>query len=281
MKWSVIGHEKQKVYFADILKTGRFAHAYLFTGPEMVGKRTFATELISAAHGGAVVGVSDPYAVRVGAPDRTTIEIEEDIRPLRSALHLRPPSGVRLFVIMDDADRMSRESANALLKLLEEPPAYVTFMLITARPAELPATVRSRCHQVRFAAAADSAVADDVGRKLPAKSRDALVALAGGRIGWVRRVLRDDAAEEIIASGAELDQRLGQGVAERLAWAKAVADRDDRRELVGHWLAYSRPRLASEPGLSRRLHGLLELYDMLGQPQFNARLAVEHFLLTA
>lgn len=278
--FSVVGHERQKGYFERTVKSGAFSHAYLLTGPDMVGKRTMAMDVIRALHPGTEPGVSDAYALLLAPGERTTIPLD-DIQALKTRLSLRPPPGVRVVVLIDDADRMGWEGPHALLKILEEPPAYVTFFLVTSRPGLLPATVMSRCHVMNFQPVPDVHVAAFLAsRKVPAVDRDELAAVAAGRVGWLVRVLDAGQSADVIRSAQELDRRLKEGIAERLSWAKKMADREDGAEVVLRWLAYGRGRLAAEPGRAPVLRGLMELYDALGQPSLNGRLAWEHFLLS-
>lgn len=83
------------------------------------------------------------------APEKNTIKIET-IRDLLSRVMLKPVQAERMVIIIEEADAMTTGAANALLKTLEEPPAYVLFLLLTSRPEELPATIRSRCQRVRL-----------------------------------------------------------------------------------------------------------------------------------
>jgi DNA polymerase-3 subunit delta' len=279
MNWSVIGHEPQKKYLERALKKDALVHAYLLTGPAMIGKRSLALDVIRAAHIGSEPGVNDPYTVLITDEERSSIPIE-DIRKLKRVLTLRPPPGVQMMVLVDNAERMTTQAANALLKILEEPPSYVTFLLVSATPGQLPETVRSRCHDVPFLPVAEDEVRTFLSeQKVAAKDKDQLSVLAAGRVGWLKQVIDAKRVAEIVASACELQQQLKKGVAEHLIWAKKLAGREDVRELVLRWLAFYRSRLANEPELALRIHGLLELHDTLGQTQYNGRLAVEKFLL--
>ncbi len=89
-----------------------------------------------------------PDLIRI-APEKNTIKIEA-VRDLIGRVALKPVTAGKIVVIVEEADAMTTGAANALLKTLEEPPPYVLFLLLTARPEELPATIRSRCQRVRF-----------------------------------------------------------------------------------------------------------------------------------
>jgi DNA polymerase-3 subunit delta' len=152
----------------------RVAPAYLFIGPEGVGKRTtalaFAMALLcqGARETADACGVcpscrkvvrgSHPDLLLIG-PDGTQIKIgkrEEkgdeppQIRQLIRAAHRRPYEGTRKVLVVDEAHKMNLEAANALLKTLEEPPPGTVILLIATTLFHLPATISSRCQVVRF-----------------------------------------------------------------------------------------------------------------------------------
>ena len=280
MKWSVIGHERQKKIFSRILASGSFAHAYLFSGPAMVGKRSFALEFIAVDHREAVPGSQDPYLTVVSHGERDSIPID-DIRELRRALSLTAPSGIRRFIVIDDAERMTHEASNALLKILEEPPSDVVFVLISSQPGSLPDTVRSRCHEVKFSSVSEHDSATFIAeRKIPVSLRNDMLILAAGRPGLVVSLMEKNTLEQAVADSKALDLRLKDGIAERLVWAKELAARDDLESVVVGWIAVQRRAMGTDNASPVRLHALLELQETLGNPSLNARLAVEHFLLT-
>jgi DNA polymerase-3 subunit delta' len=174
------------------------AHAYLLHGPAGTGKRTAAL-----AFAGAVLG--DERRVQAGThPDLYVIEplgemIRIDaIRSLRHDLHLRPYEGDRRVYLVFDAHRMNADAADALLKDLEEPPAYATIVLVADELGPLPETIRSRCQLVPFRRLSEAAVRAWVAERDPAldeQSARAAARVAGGRLDRARRLL-DPAAGE-------------------------------------------------------------------------------------
>jgi hypothetical protein len=281
MEWTVIGHDKQKRLFEKTLARDAFVHAYLFTGPAMVGKRSFALDIIRASHDGAEPGVSDPFTTIIEPEERHPIPIGA-IRAMRRSLSLLPPEGIRQFVLIDDAERMNAEAANALLKVLEEPPPSVTFLLISAALGELPETVRSRCHTIRFGTVPDEAITSFVRTlSMSAKVRDAIATLAAGRPGWAARVAGEKRTNEVLADGDVYRSHLAGGIAERLVWAKELASREDIRELVTQWIAVERASVTGSEASPARLHRLLALHETLGNVGMRERIAIEDFLLRA
>lgn len=182
----VFGQAAAEAAFLEAYSTGRLHHGWLLTGPRGVGKATLAWQIArfllatpQVEEGGGLFGdapamptslaVADthPVARRMlsGAEpglfvlrrgpndkgDRLSAEIRVDeVRRLKSFLHLSAADGGRRVVIVDSADELNVAAANALLKLLEEPPAGATLLLISHQPSGLLPTIRSRCRELRL-----------------------------------------------------------------------------------------------------------------------------------
>jgi DNA polymerase-3 subunit delta' len=146
------------------LTQGRVAHAYLFTGPDGVGKSMaatwFAGALFCAGEGVEPCGECPGCRKTLGGmhADLHRLETEgagrrvriDAVRLVTKALHMAAYEGGYRVVIIREADRLNEESANALLKTLEEPPERTVIVLVTSLPAVLPDTIRSRCQLTRF-----------------------------------------------------------------------------------------------------------------------------------
>jgi len=154
----LIGHENILAFFTKVKEQGKLSHAYCFVGPQSVGKKHFAQIL-----GAELLGV--PLSKLAGYPDFTLVaqeynEKEEktnkdinvaQIRGLRSFLSQSAYLGKYKIAIIDNAEKMNSEAANALLKILEEPSPNTILFLITANEAMLPSTVVSRSQTLYFA----------------------------------------------------------------------------------------------------------------------------------
>ncbi len=150
----VIGHEIQWRFLTTLRDKGTIPRGLLFVGPEGVGKRLLAKAWIKTFY------PRDQHRlIEIGAhPDVFFLEknggeiLVGDLSAVREFAYKRPAYGERKFALIDDAHRMNAVCANAFLKLLEEPPGELTFVLITSRPSRMLATIRSRCLSLRFGA---------------------------------------------------------------------------------------------------------------------------------
>jgi len=143
------------------------AHAYLLHGPAGVGKRAAARAFAGALLGDARrVDAGIHPDLRVLQPLGEMIRID-DIRALHHDLHMRPFEADRRVYLVFDAHRMNEDAAAALLKDLEEPPAYVTFLLVADELGHLPETIRSRCQLVPFRRLSREAVQSWIAERAP------------------------------------------------------------------------------------------------------------------
>jgi len=217
------------------------AHAYLLHGPSGVGKRDlallFAAELLGDHSRVERRSHPDLYVLE---PLGDQIRID-DIRELRHDLHMRPFEASRRVYLVFGADTMNEDAADALLKDLEEPPAYAVIVLVADDLGPLPETILSRCQLVPLRRLSEAAVRDAVRARapdLPDEEVTTVARVAGGRLDRAERLL-DPAAqhrrEEVLGVARavyldpEFDTAAGAetilaGIDERGAEARAKAE---------------------------------------------------------
>jgi len=160
----VVGQEPISQTLKNAIKTGRVAHAYLFTGTRGVGKTTMARILAKSLN---CLSAKEPtiepcckcescVAVNMGE-DIDVVEIDgasnrkiDDIRNLIENAVYRPARARFKIYIIDEVHMLTNEAFNALLKLLEEPPSHVKFIFATTEPHKVLATIQSRCQRFDF-----------------------------------------------------------------------------------------------------------------------------------
>ncbi len=159
----LLGQEKAKALLGRSLATGTTPHAYLFRGPEGVGKQLFARVLAATLNcrqrrdGAACGSCSSCRKFRSGnhpdlvviRPEQGTIKIDR-IRELIKALSYPPYESATRVVLLEDIHTMRREAANSLLKTLEEPPENNLLILTVASSKDILSTITSRCQSVPF-----------------------------------------------------------------------------------------------------------------------------------
>lgn len=217
MPWrSVRGHDSVVAGLRLGLAQGRFPHAFLFVGPDGIGKRLFARTLAQALlcerqdeaalnpcgvcpSCRQVEGGTHPDVLAVAKPeDKHELPIKT-IRDLCHDLSLKPMAGTRRIAMVDDADDLSEEAANAFLKTLEEPPPGAVLILIAHSAETQLDTVVSRCRVVRFDPLADAelaAVLLDQGVTTDAAEAARLASLGEGSVGRALD-LADPAIEDV------------------------------------------------------------------------------------
>lgn len=196
---TIVGNESQYALLSGAFSRGMLHHGYLFSGPEGVGKKTLAIALARymACRGDKKNNVAcarciscafsieqhpDIYMVGVAQED-VSMDV---IRMLKRRLRFGSVLGGVRVVIIDNAHNLSRESANALLKLIEEPSENIYFFLISHHFSQMPKTVISRLHVVRFFSAPADTVYKYFTKKIPKETVEFAYAIAGGRIGFLQ-----------------------------------------------------------------------------------------------
>lgn len=154
---AIVGHGKIIDFFAKVIKNGQLSHAYCFSGPSAVGKKTVAealsAEILQTARK-KLARHPDFFLVQQELDEKTEktkkdISVKQ-IRDLREQLSRGAFYGGYKVAIIDEAEKLNSEAGNAFLKTLEEPAGKTVLFLITKDEDQLPATVVSRCQLIHF-----------------------------------------------------------------------------------------------------------------------------------
>lgn len=206
----IVGQDRAVQQFSGAWKRGALHHAWLLAGPRGVGKATFAreaaTRVLAEAAGPAIPdpGLETPADHRIARlveagshPDLRWLErlqnektgnlarniTVDQVRLLGDLFDLTPALSPWRVVVIDSIDDLEKSAANALLKMLEEPPANCLFLLVSHAPGRLLPTIRSRCRRLEFQSLDNDAMTSIVGKSLPdlkeSERRKAIEAAAG------------------------------------------------------------------------------------------------------
>lgn len=259
-----LGNERLKDNLISSLRRGHISHFYLICGPKGSGKHTLAKLLAAAILCGKeaapcgrcaacrkVFDGSHPDFITVTDPEHKNIAVRL-VREIRDDMFIRPNEAEHKIYLF--AQDMGIEGQNALLKVLEEPPKYGVFLLLTDNPEKILPTVRSRCTELKLQALPQSLLRRTLTAdfpETPSEDIDAAISRSGGYLGQ---------AKEILASGEAIAPQ-AKAFAESYAARDVLAltqtlvtmekyKRDQLIDLLGQWLQLLEEALAARSGIS-------------------------------
>lgn len=271
-QWPIIGHEATIALLRHGLAAGRVAHAFLLTGPPAIGKFALASAFAQALNcTGEAAPCGQCRACRlIGQnrhPDVRVIQMPDDKREIgidqiRTVLHeasLKPYEALWKAYIVRDAETMSEEAANCLLKTLEEPPPQVILMLTAPTPEALLPTLVSRCQPVPMHPLPISQIETALQTQFGCDPQRAglLARLSIGHMGWAIQA----AGDQTVLEGRQrlLDRLAGLSRAtrvDRLAFAaeqgqrygKDMSGRESVHAVLDLWSTWWRDLLLAKAG---------------------------------
>ena len=259
----LLGNERLKENLQASILRNRISHFYLISGPEGSGKRTLARLLSAAIHCRGeqkpcfgcnacrkVMTDNHPDVITVTDPKHKNVPVDL-VREKREEMFIRPNESDRKIYIFPQP--LGTEGQNALLKILEEPPSYGVFMLLTDNPEKLLPTVRSRCTELALQALPQAQLERHLQEKFPKESAETITAAAlrsGGYLGQAIALLEEGAGiapqtETFVRSYAHGDAlELVKLLTSMEKWK-----REQLMEILQQWMSLLQNALACRSGM--------------------------------
>jgi DNA polymerase-3 subunit delta' len=290
-----VGHDKAVKALTRAIDSDRIAHAYLIAGPPQIGKMTLAMDIVRAINCVAdeqpnMFGETEPKPCNTCGPcDRITRGLHTDVRveslgedsrgrtqtlisidqvrEVQREASLRPSEGKYRVFIFDRSEYLSQGAATALLKILEEPPDQVIFILAATDSDRLLPTISSRCQTYRLRPIRQSVIAEHLKSQYEAEEEAAeeIARLSEGRIGWAISTVADSSVLEAIEEKiTTVESVVRAGLETRFEYAEKLArafgrDRDAVRDELVIWLEWWRDMMIVKAGLPRYVKHLARL----------------------
>jgi DNA polymerase-3 subunit delta' len=270
--WGLIGSEWAVAMLQAHIQNQSLRHAYLFTGPPGIGRRTLALRLAQALCCTSLLGPAQPcfqcrtcrQVQTMQYPDLAVVQAEqvggvlkvEPVRELRQTLALKPYQAQDRVAILLRFQEANSAAANALLKTLEEAPAHAVLVLTADSSELLLPTIVSRCEILRLRPSSTDAVAQALQQRGIDQATARLLAhLSGGRPGEALRLLQQPQALEFRRTRLDdLRKLLAASRVEKFAYAEKLArEKELFRRVLLLWLSYWRDVLLAASGSSAPL----------------------------
>ena len=224
----ILGHEQIKEHFQNAAAIGKVSHAYILSGEAGMGKKTLANAFamtLLCEEGGKepcmhchackqVLSGNHPDLIYVTHEKPASMGVDDIREQINDTIMVRPYSSQYKIYIVDEAQKMTVQAQNALLKTIEEPPAYAVIMLLTTNPDAFLQTILSRCVQLKLKPLKDSVVKGYLEDKLQVKDVQAEIysAFARGNLGKAIHLAQSEdfkmMYEEILRLLKEIKDRL-------------------------------------------------------------------------
>ena len=262
---TLLGNRRLKDNLKSSLRKGRISHFYLISGPAGSGKRTLARLLAQAILCGEpdapcgvcnacrkVAGNAHPDFITVDDPEKKTVPVDL-IRQARSDIYVQPNEADHKIYLFPRAQDMGLPGQNALLKVLEEPPKYGVFLLLTDNPEKLLPTVRSRCTELALRPLEEDTLRRYLKARFPDAADDAVTAAvirSGGWLGQAAELLEqgDTATPQTVSFVESFGKRDTIGLLQTLVPMEKLK-RDALIPILAEWLEVLEGALSCRAGL--------------------------------
>jgi len=287
----IVGHKIQREFLKKSFESSRISHAYLFSGVDGLGKKTVALEFVRMINGQKKdLAKSQPDLIMV--EPQPSIKISQ-IGEMRKALSLRPFSAPFKTVIIDEAEKMTDEAQNCLLKTLEEPKGQAVLFLISSNPEILFETVRSRTQSLKFYPLSSGEMRDFLKPKISSSDLEKLIFISEGRPGKAIDFLRNPQKLKVWWQIFEDIQNLvDSNISSRFKYLNDFFQEDNSKEFLNIFLRYFRLVLLSKLGMInnfntsyslQKIKEIIELGEkmkfLISRTNINQKLALETLFL--
>ena len=317
--WPIVGHKKIVKFLQKTIEGGKISHAYLFYGPENLGKKSmakfFAMSLICKGEKKPCLECSTcqgflknihPDVIWLRKDEgKKNISIEQ-MRDLKEKIGLSGFTNGYKIVIMVNAEEMTNEAANSFLKILEEPPQKSVIILLANKLRHIPETILSRCQTIKFAPVKKDEITEFIKKeyKLNQNQAEGIAALAVGLPGRANKFLKNkEFFDDFITNQNLFIKILESNIGQRLKIAKDVAENEGLAKIILRWKTLIRDLMFLKTGnedlivnqpLKSKIKKIAEKYNFekiyfsaqaLDNLSFyldqniNARLALDNFVI--
>ena len=220
----IVGHEQIIEHLKTAIEMGKVSHAYILNGPDLSGKmmiaEAFAIALLCEKQDPDGCGEcrscrqsddrNNPDIIYVKHDKPNTISVDDIRTQLNNDIVIKPYSNQYKIYIVDEAEKMNQQAQNALLKTIEEPPAYAVIMLLTTNADSFLQTIRSRCITLNLKSVKNDVIKSYLmtEKKIPDYQADVCAAFAQGVVGKAIKLASSDDFNELKESALSLIKRL-------------------------------------------------------------------------
>ena len=189
---NIVGHDRQKEILSKSIESGNISHAYLFFGNSGIGKKQVALEFAKYILKTDNLENHPDFRLVSKMEDKKDILVEQIRKDVIDDVYIVPAAGVRKVYIIDEAETLNTASQNTLLKTLEEPPQYITIILIASNISTLLTTILSRVNQIPFEGISNLQLKKYIKDNYNAEFSDNIIEYFDGSIGKAIYAIEND-----------------------------------------------------------------------------------------